>query len=124
MPKSNATKAGKFSKEEIYHIRERDNNACIICHFGSDDFIVKEEDREKNKNNFIENTPHHVVFKSHMGLGVPRNGVTICRDCHNMGHNSQEEGSAATLFQLCFIYLSSFYPALTIDLMTFKKGRD
>ncbi len=104
---SKETKAKKFTAKEIEHITERDNHCCIVC-----------------GNYQIESTPHHVIFKGQGGLGKRWNGVSICRSCHNMGHNSQTPRSALILFEKCFEYLSSIYEGLTIDQMTYKKGRD
>lgn len=61
---------GKFSPDTITAILERDGYACVSCH----------------RSTMIENTPHHVIFKSQGGQGIKRNGVTICRMCHDWAH--------------------------------------
>lgn len=60
---------GKFSAKTIKEIRERDNYQCVRC--GS---------------YYLESIPHHVIYKSQGGHGTKRNGVSICRDCHNEAH--------------------------------------
>lgn len=60
---------GKFSNKTIKEIHERDGYQCIKC--GSC---------------YIESIPHHVHFRSQGGLGIRRNGVTVCRDCHTEAH--------------------------------------
>lgn len=60
---------GKFSAKTIKEICERDNYQCVRC--GS---------------YYLESIPHHVIYKSQGGHGTKRNGVSICRDCHNEAH--------------------------------------
>lgn len=61
---------GEFSPETKQAIFERDKGKCVKCKRG----------------NNLEAVPHHVIFKSQGGLGTKRNGVTICRDCHDWAH--------------------------------------
>jgi 5-methylcytosine-specific restriction endonuclease McrA len=60
---------GKFSPKTIKEICERDNYQCVRC--GS---------------YYLEKIPHHVFYKSQMGQGVKRNGVSICINCHREAH--------------------------------------
>ncbi|AYP68793.1 hypothetical protein BpsM61_00019 [Bacillus phage vB_BpsM-61] len=53
-------------KEEIF---ERDQHRCIKC--GS---------------YYVDKVPHHVIYKSQGGEGIKRNGVCVCRLCHDWAH--------------------------------------
>lgn len=57
-------------KEEIF---ERDGYACVKCY-----------------SNRLENTPHHIIFKSQGGEGDKRNGATVCIECHRLAHSKRE----------------------------------
>jgi 5-methylcytosine-specific restriction endonuclease McrA len=61
---------GEFGQKTIQDIFERDGHKCVKCH------------RTTN----LESVPHHVQYKSQGGLGIKRNGVTICRSCHDWAH--------------------------------------
>ena len=65
---------GKFSADTIQSIYERDEGRCVRCRTSSD----------------LEAVPHHVVFKSAMGLGTIDNGVIVCRSCHKWAHDCRE----------------------------------
>ena len=60
---------GKFSKATIEQIFIYDNYLCACC-----------------KSNRIEEMPHHIIFKSQMGLGTFENGATVCGRCHRWAH--------------------------------------
>lgn len=64
---------GKFSTDTIQTIGERDGWICVRC-----------------KSPYIENVPHHVIFKSQLGKGTADNGVTICRPCHDWAHGKRK----------------------------------
>jgi 5-methylcytosine-specific restriction endonuclease McrA len=65
---------GEFSKKTIDEILERDDHKCVSCH----------------RSTMIESIPHHVIFKSQGGEGIKRNGVTICRYCHDWAHGKRK----------------------------------
>lgn len=65
---------GEFSEQTKKAILERDDYKCVSCH----------------RSTMIENTPHHVIFKSQGGLGEKRNGVTVCRYCHDWAHGKRQ----------------------------------
>lgn len=81
---------GEFSKKTIDEILERDGHRCVKCH----------------RSTMIESIPHHVIFKSQGGLGIKRNGVTICRPCHDWAHakckgpNGEREGEGRYFFEM------------------------
>lgn len=65
-----------FSAKTAREIFERDNYQCVRC--GSP---------------YLENLPHHVIYRSQLGEGSKRNGVTICRDCHEWAHKSKKDNN-------------------------------
>jgi 5-methylcytosine-specific restriction endonuclease McrA len=67
--KPTAKQRGEFSQKTIAAILERDDNKCVKC--GSFQ---------------VERVPHHIIYKSAMGTNHKRNGVTICRRCHDWAH--------------------------------------
>ena len=64
---------GKFSAKTIKEILERDQFQCVRC--GS---------------THLESVPHHIQFRSQNGLGIKRNGATICIACHREAHKYKE----------------------------------
>lgn len=82
------TKACEISKKTKQRVYERDMGACIFC--GAPGLPEA-----------------HVVPRSHGGLGVEQNIVTVCRTCHdkldNSVHRQQMLGEAAE-------HLERFYP--------------
>lgn len=71
--KPTAKQRGEFSKKTIEAIRERDNNQCVKC--GSYQ---------------IEAVPHHIIYKSAMGTNHKRNGMSVCRSCHDWMHGKKK----------------------------------
>ena len=67
--KPTAKQRGQFSAKTIQAILARDENKCVKC--GS---------------YHVESVPHHITFRSALGEGTKRNGVTICRRCHDWAH--------------------------------------
>lgn len=65
-----------FSEKTKKAIFERDNYECVKC--GS---------------HHLEHTPHHVIYRSQLGNGSMRNGVTICRSCHEWAHMSKKQNN-------------------------------
>lgn len=71
--KQTAKQRGEFSKKTITAILERDGHKCVKC--GSF---------------HVEAVPHHIIYKSALGEGTKRNGVTICRSCHDWAHGKKK----------------------------------
>jgi 5-methylcytosine-specific restriction endonuclease McrA len=65
-----------FSSETIDAILERDHYQCVRC-----------------GNYHVESVPHHVVYRSQLGEGSKRNGVTICRSCHEWAHSDKKKNN-------------------------------
>jgi len=72
-------------REEVEH---RDGGCCIFC--GSPG-----------------RGEAHVIARSHAGLGVPENIVTVCRPCHDRMDNSQARDLYVNRAKE---YLKSIYP--------------
>lgn len=65
-----------FRAKTIQEILERDHHQCVRC--GS---------------YHLESVPHHVVYRSQMGEGSKRNGVSICVFCHEWAHRSAKKNN-------------------------------
>ncbi|MEN2765747.1 HNH endonuclease [Ornithinibacillus xuwenensis] len=66
-------KSKNFTEKTKRDIFERDNWQCVKC--GS---------------HLIESVPHHIIYKSAGGTGEKRNGVTVCRNCHDWAHHKKD----------------------------------
>jgi hypothetical protein len=64
-----------FSTQTIKEIFERDHWRCVRCGTASN----------------LESVPHHVEYRSAMGGGSKRNGITVCRYCHDWFHASKKK---------------------------------
>ena len=60
----------------------------------------------------------HIIARSHGGLGVEENLLTVCRICHDQMDNSTER---ARMIAQAEDYLKSIYPYWSRDLLTYKK---
>lgn len=82
------TRACAISKKTKEIVYERDMGACIFC--GAPGLPEA-----------------HVVPRSHGGLGIPENIVTVCRPCHDRLDNSTDRQQ---MLQVAAEHLKSFYP--------------
>lgn len=95
------TKALSISPEVKRNVWERDDHRCINC-----------------------GSPHafpeaHFISRSHGGLGIEQNILTLCRDCHN----AFDFGSYRDVMKIHFRdYLQSKYPDWDESKLTYKKG--
>ncbi|KAB8126928.1 HNH endonuclease [Gracilibacillus oryzae] len=62
-----------FSPKVKKEIFERDQWRCVKC--GS---------------YYLEEVPHHIIFKSQGGSGEKRNGAAVCINCHRSAHRKDE----------------------------------
>lgn len=94
-------------KREIY---DRDNGRCAFC---STPFN-------------LESVPHHIYFKSQMGLGIAQNGITVCRTCHDKCHGKVNGVNQHAMRSMALSYLTQFYneEELTRDKLTYSKWSD
>lgn len=82
------TKACAIPKEVKLIVYERDLEKCIFC--GAPGLPEA-----------------HVIPRSHGGLGIPQNIVTVCRKCHDKLDNSTHR---QRMLPEAVAYLKSFYP--------------
>mgnify|MGYP003375043965 CR=1 FL=1 len=96
------TKALDISRAVKEAVWERDGHRCILC--GS-----------------IEAAPNaHYIARSHGGLGIPENIVTLCWDCHQAYDNGTNRRGYREMIRS---YLQSQYPAWKEDALVYRKGR-
>lgn len=82
------TKACAITPKVREEVERRDGGLCIFCGMPG-------------------RGEAHVIARSHAGLGVPENIVTVCRPCHDRMDNSQ----ARELYvNRAKEYLKSIYP--------------
>lgn len=82
------TRACAIPKEVKLIVYERDHERCIFC--GAPGLPEA-----------------HVIPRSHGGLGVPQNIITVCRSCHDKLDNSTQR---QRMLPEAVAYLKSFYP--------------
>lgn len=82
------TRACAIPKEVKLIVYERDHERCIFC--GAPGLPEA-----------------HVIPRSHGGLGVPQNIITVCRSCHDKLDNSTKRQQ---MLPEAVAYLKSFYP--------------
>lgn len=98
--KSNRTKETDISQSVKKKVWERDGERCIYC--GSPYAMPNA----------------HFIPRSHGGLGIEENIVTLCQNCHNKTDNTTERQH-----MLYFIerYLKDQYTNWDKDKLTYKK---
>ena len=79
---------------------ERDGGQCVLCH---------RNDGQPDA---------HIVARSHGGLGIPENIVTLCPRCHYRYDNTPERHF---LRQQLEEYIKRFYPDWTERTVTYHK---
>lgn len=67
----------QFSDATIQAIFARDHYQCVRC----GDYR-------------LESVPHHVIYRSAGGEGTKRNGISVCRACHDFFHASKKKNNA------------------------------
>lgn len=82
------TRACAIPKKVKMIVYERDHERCIFC--GAPGLPEA-----------------HVIPRSHGGLGVPQNIITVCRKCHDKLDNSTQR---QRMLPEAVAYLKSFYP--------------
>lgn len=100
MGKSKRTKATSIPPKIREEVEERDGHRCVFC-----------------------NSPNcrgeaHYIARSHGGLGIPMNLITVCRECHR----EMDNGSNTKLFKdIAKTYLQSIYPDWNEKDLIYKK---
>lgn len=94
------TRACAISRETRKRVEDRDGRCCIFC--------GKPGRGEA-----------HVIPRSHGGLGVEQNIVTVCRICH---YNMDDTISRPFYLELARQYLTQRYPGWDPNKLIYKKG--
>lgn len=89
MPKSKRTKACEITPKVRQEVEERDGHMCIFC-----------------KSNQCRGEAHFIA-RSHGGLGIPQNIVTVCHSCHREMDNGL---NTKRYREIARNYLMSIYP--------------
>lgn len=100
--KSRRSKATDISQKVKNKVWERDNHCCIIC----------------GNPNAMPNA--HFVARSHSGLGIEQNIVTLCQNCHNKYDNGDKDTRTALGYKI-ESYLMSCYKDWNVQDLYYKK---
>lgn len=95
------TKALDISKKVKDAVWERDGRCCILC--GSPYAMPNA----------------HYIARSHGGLGIPENIVTLCLQCHNQYDQTADRQIIRAEIEL---YLRSKYPDWDEEKLVYRKG--
>ena len=96
---SKRSEALKIPKSVKIRVGLRDCEKCVLCgRPGSPDA--------------------HYIARSHGGLGIEENIVTLCRDCHRQYDQSIERQSIKRILR---DYLISWYPGWSEDKLIYRK---
>ena len=101
--KSKRSKACDISQEVKKKVWERDNNHCINC--GSPYAMPNA----------------HYVARSHGGLGIEENIVTLCMDCHNKYDNGRSKQESDCIKSKIEYHLKKHYPYWNKEMLIYKK---
>ena len=93
------TRACAIPKEVKLIVYERDHERCIFC--GAPGLPEA-----------------HVIPRSHGGLGVPQNIITVCRSCHDKLDNSTNRQQ---MLDVAVGYLGSYYPNISQTDVIYQK---
>lgn len=93
------TRACAIPKEVKLIVYERDHERCIFC--GAPGLPEA-----------------HVIPRSHGGLGVPQNIITVCRSCHDKLDNSTNRQQ---MLDVAVGYLKSHYPDISQTDVIYQK---
>lgn len=93
------TRACGIPKEVKLIVYERDHERCIFC--GAPGLPEA-----------------HVIPRSHGGLGVPQNIITVCRSCHDKLDNSTNRQQ---MLDVAVGYLGSYYPNISQTDVIYQK---
>lgn len=93
------TRACAIPKEVKLIVYERDHERCIFC--GAPGLPEA-----------------HVIPRSHGGLGVPQNIITVCRPCHDKLDNSTNRQQ---MLDVAVGYLKRYYPDISQTDVIYQK---
>lgn len=93
------TRSCAIPKEVKLIVYERDHERCIFC--GAPGLPEA-----------------HVIPRSHGGLGVPQNIITVCRCCHDKLDNSTDRQQ---MLDVAVGYLKRYYPDISQTDVIYQK---
>lgn len=93
------TRTCAIPKEVKLIVYERDHERCIFC--GAPGLPEA-----------------HVIPRSHGGLGVPQNIITVCRCCHDKLDNSTNRQQ---MLDVAVAYLKRYYPDISQTDVIYQK---
>ena len=94
------TKACAITPRVREEVERRDDHVCLFC----------------GKPGRGES---HVVPRSHGGLGIPENIITVCRECHERMDNTT---ARPMYLNIAKEYLKRQYPDWSEEKVTYRKG--
>lgn len=97
--KSRRAKACDFSRTVKKAIYERDGGICVLCGKPG-----------------LPNA--HFIPRSHNGLGIEENGLTLCPDCHRRYDQTEARPMLRLVLEK---YLRSKYPAWDKEKLYYRK---
>lgn len=100
---SKRSKACDISMKVKKIVWERDNHHCIYC--GSPYAMPNA----------------HYIARSHGGLGIEENVVTLCQDCHYNYDNGRSKQEADCIKDKIKTHLMKHYPNWDEDMLKYKK---
>lgn len=96
------TKATRIPDAVKRAVWARDNGRCIVCGRAGSPWC-------------------HFIPRSHGGLGIEQNIVTLCHDCHRRFDQSAERASMKAYLAA---YLKGCYPEWDESKLIYRKGMD
>ena len=101
--KSKRSKATDISQKVKEIVWERDHHKCIYC----------------GSNFAMPNA--HFISRSHGGLGIEENIVTLCQKCHHNYDNGKSKELKEDIRYRIQTYLMSCYPEWNTESLIYKK---
>lgn len=96
------TRACAISPAVKERVRERDKGICVFCG--------------------MQGLPEaHIVPRSHGGLGIEQNIVTVCRSCHNRMDDSVMRPQMVAIAEK---YMRMEYPGWEREQCIYRKGTE
>ncbi len=102
MKKSKRSQACEISRETKYIVNKRDHSKCLLCGRYVD----------------VGGSCCHLIPRSHGGLGIEQNILTLCSDCHREFDNGAGRHEK---YETLENYLKDCYPGWNKEQCTYSK---
>lgn len=102
--KHRQTKEKEIPKKVKQAVWERDRHKCIFCH----------------KQVPVECACCHFIARSHLGLGIEQNILTLCSECHRVYDNTDKRQEIMKIFRK---YLKSKYQNWNEEDLIYNKWK-